>query len=144
MRGAKVTLDPGGVAPHAYLFGEDASRIVISFAPAQRQAVESWAARAKVPLAVVGEVGGDALRIEGLVDVSLDALSRAFRESLPGIVKRPARDEAQPPIAKSTRARFGSWPMASSSSGIGWSKRTPTRLARSRPGRPARAQVTSP
>jgi phosphoribosylformylglycinamidine synthase len=91
MLGATVTLDPGSVAPHAYLFGEDASRIVISFAPAQRQAVESWAARAKVPLAVVGQVGGSALRIEGLLEAPVDALSRAFRESLPQIVQRPAR-----------------------------------------------------
>jgi phosphoribosylformylglycinamidine synthase len=95
MLGATVTLDPGSVAPHAYLFGEDASRIVISFAPAQRQAVESWAARAKVPLAVVGQVGGTALRIEGLreapVEAPVDAMSRAFRDSLPRIVQRPAR-----------------------------------------------------
>jgi phosphoribosylformylglycinamidine synthase II len=87
--GAKVKLDAHGVAPHALLFGEDASRAVISFAPEQRGALEAAAKRHGVPLAVVGEVGGDALVIDGLVTVKIEAASKAYRSGLQNVLARP-------------------------------------------------------
>ncbi len=79
MKGAKVSLDVGTVAPHAFLFGEDASRAVISFAGAKRADVERICAAAGVPLAVVGTVGGSKLEVANRFDVEVSVLSKAWR-----------------------------------------------------------------
>ena len=73
MLGATVQLSPAAVPPHAYLFGEDASRVVVSF-----------------PCAVLGVVGGDRLTVPGLFDLPLAQLSRAWRSGIPGLMKQPA------------------------------------------------------
>ncbi|MBL9039931.1 MAG: phosphoribosylformylglycinamidine synthase II, partial [Archangium sp.] len=84
--GAQVTFEFGKVAPHAVLFGEDASRAVISFAPEHRDAVLKICAGEQVPCATVGTVGGRTLRISGLLDVDVAALSdswtRGFERAL--------------------------------------------------------------
>jgi phosphoribosylformylglycinamidine synthase len=82
-QGARVKLDAGSVAPHAYLFGEDASRVVISMAPANVQAVAAACAARGVPFAAVGDVGGDALIIDGLLEVSVADASKAWRGGFP-------------------------------------------------------------
>ena len=87
--GATLKLDPGKLAPHAFLFGEDASRVVVSF-PAQHQdAVLESAKQAGVPVTVVGTVGGDRLTLQGLLDVPVAELSRAYRSGIPAVVKQP-------------------------------------------------------
>jgi phosphoribosylformylglycinamidine synthase len=87
--GASLQLDAGPVAPHAFLFGEDASRVVVSFPPAHRDAVVSAAEEAGVPVSVVGVVGGDRLTLQGLLDVPVAELSRAWRSGIPAVVKQP-------------------------------------------------------
>jgi phosphoribosylformylglycinamidine synthase II len=86
--GAAVRLEAGEVPAHAYLFGEDASRVVVSFRPGQRARVEAEFSAAGVPLQVVGTVGGDALRIDGVLDVKVAALDHAFRTGLPAVLGR--------------------------------------------------------
>jgi phosphoribosylformylglycinamidine synthase len=88
--GATLQLEPGTVAPHAFVFGEDASRVVVSFPPAHRDAVVDAAKEAGVPLEVVGTVGGDRLTVKGLLDVPVAELSRAWRSGIPAVVKQPA------------------------------------------------------
>jgi phosphoribosylformylglycinamidine synthase len=56
------------VAPHAYLFGEDASRVVISYAPEREAEIAAACKAAGVPFASIGTVGGDSLVISGLVE----------------------------------------------------------------------------
>jgi phosphoribosylformylglycinamidine synthase subunit PurL len=80
--GAKVALEAGKVPLHAYLFGEEPSRIVISFAPEQRAKVEAACREAKLPCAVVGEVGGEDLTVAGALSVSVATLTRAYRGGL--------------------------------------------------------------
>jgi phosphoribosylformylglycinamidine synthase len=89
MLGASVELSPGAIAPHAYLFGEDASRVVVSFPPAFQVEVAAACQRAGVPCAVLGVVGGDRLTVPGLFDVPLTQLSRAWRSAIPGMMKQP-------------------------------------------------------
>ena len=84
--GATVRLEPGGVPRHAYLFGEDASRVVVSFRTSEQGRVEAAFRAAGVPLQVVGTVGGQALRIEGMLEVRVSALDRAFRTGLPAVL----------------------------------------------------------
>ncbi|MCA9529425.1 MAG: phosphoribosylformylglycinamidine synthase subunit PurL [Myxococcales bacterium] len=64
-RGARVTLPGLGVEATlaGQLFGEDPSRIVISFAADRREEVARVAKAHGVPLTVLGEVGGDALEL---------------------------------------------------------------------------------
>ncbi|HYX90459.1 MAG TPA: phosphoribosylformylglycinamidine synthase subunit PurL [Myxococcaceae bacterium] len=84
--GARVHLEMGGLAPHAFLFGEDASRVVISFAPEQRGAVELACHTAAVPFAVIGTVGGELLSVEGQLAVPVPMLSKAYRSGIPAVL----------------------------------------------------------
>jgi phosphoribosylformylglycinamidine synthase len=84
--GARVRLEMVGVAPHAFLFGEDASRVVISFAPEQRAAVELACHTAAVPFGVIGTVGGELLAVEGHLGVPVPMLSKAYRSGIPAVL----------------------------------------------------------
>jgi phosphoribosylformylglycinamidine synthase subunit PurL len=88
MLGATVELSPAGVAPHAYLFGEDASRVVLSFPPSFQNEVVTACQAADVPCAVLGVVGGDRLTVPDFFDLSLAQLSRAWRSGIPGLMKQ--------------------------------------------------------
>jgi phosphoribosylformylglycinamidine synthase len=87
--GASLELDTSLLPPHALLFGEDASRVVLSFPAAKREAILSACQSAGVPVAVVGTVGGSRLTIRGLLDLPLADLSRAWRSGIPRLVKQP-------------------------------------------------------
>jgi phosphoribosylformylglycinamidine (FGAM) synthase-like enzyme len=86
--GARVRLDFGGIPPHAFLFGEDPSRVVISFPTASESAVRQACERGKVPFAVVGTVGGPALVIEGALDLPVRSLAKAWRSGIPAVLKK--------------------------------------------------------
>ncbi len=87
--GATLQVSPGTVAPHAYLFGEDASRVVVSFSPLFQAEVAAACAAAAVPCGVLGVVGGDRLTLPGLLDVPVGQLSRAWRSGIPALMKQP-------------------------------------------------------
>jgi phosphoribosylformylglycinamidine synthase len=87
--GAEVTLPVGSMAPHAYLFGEDASRVVISFGPEREAEIAAACTAAGVPFASIGTVGGDSLVISGLVDLPVARLSDAWRRGIPSLMKKP-------------------------------------------------------
>ncbi len=84
--GARVTLSPGAVPPHAYAFGEDPSRAVVSFAPEKRAAVEQACQHLGVPLAVIGAVGGAELAVEGMLTLPVSQLSKAYRSGIPALL----------------------------------------------------------
>jgi phosphoribosylformylglycinamidine synthase len=86
--GARVRLDFGGVPPHAFLFGEDPSRVVVSFPPASESALRQACERGKVPSVVVGTVGGPALVIEGALDLPVRSLAKAWRGGIPAVLKK--------------------------------------------------------
>jgi phosphoribosylformylglycinamidine synthase len=87
--GVQVTLPIGSVAPHAYLFGEDASRVVISYAPEREAEIAAACKAAGVPFAAIGTVGTDRLVISGLVDLPVARLSDAWRRGIPSLMKKP-------------------------------------------------------
>jgi phosphoribosylformylglycinamidine synthase subunit PurL len=85
--GATVTLPGPQPAPTAgLLFGEEPSRVVVSFAPEHRARVEAICQQGGVPMTVMGEVGGDALAIRGVEAVAVAALDDAHRRCLEPIV----------------------------------------------------------
>ena len=87
MMGAQVHLQPGSVVPHAFFFGEDASRAVVSFSPSAQAQVEAVCRTGGVPCAVVGEVMRQELRVEGVLCLSTEVLSKAWRSGIPSVLK---------------------------------------------------------
>ncbi len=68
---------------HRALFGEAPSRVVVAVAPERLAEVEAQAAAAGVVCHRLGAVGGDALVVEGLLDVAVAALRDAAQRRLP-------------------------------------------------------------
>jgi phosphoribosylformylglycinamidine synthase len=98
--GAQVSIEGVTIAADAKvneaaaLFGESASRVVVSVSPAMVAEVLQQAARAGVPARVIGETGGNRLRIAvaGSVTVSLDVqqMEQVWSSSLERHFARPA------------------------------------------------------
>ncbi|OGP86838.1 MAG: phosphoribosylformylglycinamidine synthase II [Deltaproteobacteria bacterium RBG_13_65_10] len=91
LRGAEITL-PAVARPDAALFGESASRIIVSFRPEDLSLAEEVAREMGAPLSAIGRVGGERLRVNGWVDLPVaqlhamwaGGLRRALREEAPG------------------------------------------------------------
>ena len=69
----------------AALFGESPSRILVAVEPAQLPALLNAAAAVDVPAGMIGETGGDRLRIGGLVDLAVAELADAWHGGLSGV-----------------------------------------------------------
>jgi phosphoribosylformylglycinamidine synthase len=63
----------------ALLFGESASRVVITCEPYQRGQLEALARKHRVPCTGRGKVGGRRLVIPPWIGVSVEELNRAWR-----------------------------------------------------------------
>jgi phosphoribosylformylglycinamidine synthase len=72
------------------LFGEDASRIVVSLPAASLPALEAIARECGAPLVQLGAVGGDRLEIQGALSVPVAELAHAWRDGIPGVLRRDA------------------------------------------------------
>jgi phosphoribosylformylglycinamidine synthase subunit PurL len=83
--GLGVALDatPAPLPPHATWFGEDQARYVIAASPDKADAIHKAAAAAKVPLRLLGSVGGDAITLDGESALPLAALWAAHESWLP-------------------------------------------------------------
>ena len=83
--GATVELG-NDLGPTVALFSETPSRIVISFEPADAEAVQQIANNNQAPFAIIGRVGGDQLRIragdETIVAATVTELESAWRNGL--------------------------------------------------------------
>ncbi len=66
----------------AVLFGEAASRVVVSVAPGRVADIEALCARVEVPFMRLGSTGGDRLRIATNIDAALADLSKAYEGGL--------------------------------------------------------------
>jgi phosphoribosylformylglycinamidine synthase subunit PurL len=72
------------------LFGEDASRVVVSLPAANLAALEAIAKECGAPLVQLGAVGGDRLEIQGALSVPVAELARAWRDGIPSVLRRDA------------------------------------------------------
>jgi phosphoribosylformylglycinamidine synthase len=70
----------------AALFGESASRAVVSASPADRAALLAVAERAGVPAAIIGTTGGSRIRMRvaghGAVDIGLDEAEQVWTTTI--------------------------------------------------------------
>ena len=64
-RGVELDPVPGPIPAHALWFGEDQARYVVAASPDKADAIHKAAAVAKVPLRLLGKVGGDAITLDG-------------------------------------------------------------------------------
>jgi phosphoribosylformylglycinamidine synthase len=79
--GCQVRL-PGNGRIDARLFGEAAGRVILSVAPRDVAKAEAVLAREGVPYECIGTVGGDRLRVEGVMDLPVGELSEPFFTSI--------------------------------------------------------------
>jgi len=70
------------------LFGEDASRIVVSLPSSQYARLEAISRDAGAPLVRLGAVGGDRLEIQGALSVPVAELAAAWRDGIPRVLRR--------------------------------------------------------
>jgi phosphoribosylformylglycinamidine synthase II len=83
--GFAVTLD-GDMPPHVLLFGESASRVVISVSPEREGSLRGLAATRGVPFRRVGETGGPRAVIDGLVDATVSDLTEVWEHAIPRLL----------------------------------------------------------
>jgi phosphoribosylformylglycinamidine synthase subunit PurL len=79
--GLRVTLE-GGIRTDALLFGESQSRMLVSVRRKSLSQLRDLARREDVPCAVLGEVRGHSIVIEGLVDLPIEAPRERWRRAL--------------------------------------------------------------
>ena len=77
LRGAEIALPKYQRADFA-LFGESQSLVIISYAPTQRESIQSICAQHGVPMQVLGKVTSDELRIENLIGLPTEDLRAAY------------------------------------------------------------------
>lgn len=79
--GATITL-PLTIPPHAFLFGEDQGRYLVATATAAK--VLEDAGKSGVSALILGQSGGDSLKLDRLGIISVDELRHAHESWLPG------------------------------------------------------------
>ncbi|HEX8996454.1 MAG TPA: phosphoribosylformylglycinamidine synthase subunit PurL [Ktedonobacterales bacterium] len=82
--GALAAMGAGGdaLATIAALFGEAPSRIVVSVAPEQYEALAALAAEHNTPITRLGVIGGDTLSLAPELDVAIETLRTTWRNGL--------------------------------------------------------------
>ena len=87
--GCSIRLD-STVRADGLLFGEDASRIVIAYAPSAAGQVAALCEQAGAPLVVLGEVSGNKLTVSrgdrSLIDATVSELKDVWSRALPALV----------------------------------------------------------
>ncbi|MGE4358140.1 MAG: AIR synthase-related protein, partial [Candidatus Omnitrophota bacterium] len=85
--GAKVKLSSQRIRTDALLFGESQSRVILSAEPKNISKIIKIARKNKVPVSVIGEVGGDRLIIDGLLDVAITQIYEVWSKAIENYLK---------------------------------------------------------
>ena len=83
--GFAVTLD-GDMPPHVLLFGESASRVVVSVSPEREGSLRGLAATRGVAFQRLGETGGPRAVIDGFVDATVADLTEVWEQAIPRLL----------------------------------------------------------
>jgi phosphoribosylformylglycinamidine synthase II len=81
---------PGDPPPHAFFFGEDQARYLVTAAPAAALAISAEADRQGIPIRPLGQTGGNTLTLAGLPPIVVDELRHAHESWLPAFMAAPA------------------------------------------------------
>ena len=82
------------------LFGEDASRIVVSMPKESSARFVALAQECGAPVIRLGAVGGDTLEIQGALSVPVAELAKAWREGIPAVLRRDVGHAAASLVAR--------------------------------------------
>ncbi len=85
--GATISISDGPRID-ALLFGEAQSRVVVSCSPENADKLISFFNDQDVPCAKIGEVGGGNLKINRVIDLKLDRMSKAYFEAMTHMMER--------------------------------------------------------
>jgi phosphoribosylformylglycinamidine synthase II len=85
--GAHIDLNQK-IRPDALLFGESQSRIIISLNEKGLSVIEKIASKYQVPFTVIGKVGGENLKIGGMIDSPVEKLADAYDKAIERIMGR--------------------------------------------------------
>jgi phosphoribosylformylglycinamidine synthase subunit PurL len=81
--GAQLLAAPVAIVPHAYWFGEDQARYLVTVRAEEAGRVLAKMKGADVPCVRVGTTGGDTVAIAGERPVSIDSLRAGFERWFP-------------------------------------------------------------
>jgi len=81
--GARLVAPPAEIVPHAYWFGEDQARYIVTVPEAEAGRVLAKMKGAGVPCVRIGTTGGDSVAISGETPVSVASLKAAFEGWFP-------------------------------------------------------------
>src|SRR6059058_554230 len=81
--GAQLLAAPGSIVPHAYWFGEDQARYLVTVPAAEAGRVLAKMKGAGVPCVRIGTTGGDSIAIAGETPVSVASLKAGFEGWFP-------------------------------------------------------------
>jgi phosphoribosylformylglycinamidine synthase len=88
--GVRLLAAPGAIVPHAYWFGEDQARYIVTVPADQAGLVLAKMKGAGVPCARIGTVGGDEVAVAGETPVSVVALKTGFESWFPAYMNAKA------------------------------------------------------
>lgn len=89
--GFTVEWDGEGLEPFEWLFSESASRAVAAARPGREQALEAAATARSVLFRRLGTAGGDVLRFEGLLEISVAEAGETYEGALPRLMAAGGR-----------------------------------------------------
>ncbi len=75
--GAEINL-PAALTPHAWMFSESHARYIISVNPDNKEKFEKIISKHKVECQKIGKVGGDRVKINNWIDLSVDKLDNLY------------------------------------------------------------------
>ena len=81
--GARLLAAPTALVPHAYWFGEDQARYLVTVPEAEAGRVLAKMRGCEVPCVRIGTTGGDAIAVAGEAPVAIEALRKSFERWLP-------------------------------------------------------------
>src|SRR5216683_1822250 len=81
--GARLYGEPMGMPAHAFWFGEDQARYVITAKASEAEAIVARCKAADIPVRRIGSTAGNALTLPGVRPILLSALSERFEGFLP-------------------------------------------------------------
>jgi len=81
--GAQLLAAPAAIVPHAYWFGEDQARYIVTVPAQEAGLVLAKMKGAGVPCARIGSTGGDAVAVAGEPLVSIASLKAGFESWFP-------------------------------------------------------------
>jgi phosphoribosylformylglycinamidine synthase subunit PurL len=88
--GAQLLATPSSTVPHAWWFGEDQARYIVTVPAADAGLVLAKMKGAGVPCVRIGTTGGDAIAVAGEAPVSVSSLNTAFESWLPSYMNGKA------------------------------------------------------